>query len=95
MVIENTFVDIGDFLHMDTLYRLLGRRLGDGLAIANPRALFCKPVPAGASSKITAADLMATLGPCAHNPLLLDASYADMYETPTWLDNGMLRICFV
>ena len=59
------------------LYRLLGRRLGHGLEIATPRTLFRKIVRASATIESTADEVVVTLGRRAHNPLLLEAGYAD------------------
>ena len=88
-------LDVQLTLMASALYRILGRRLGHGLEIATPRTLFRKLVRASATVEITADAIVVTLGRRAHNPLLLEAGYADTDTPLPWLDNRTLRIRFV
>ena len=83
-------LDVQLTLMASALYHLLGRRFGQGHATSTPRTLFRKLVRASATVEITADAIVVKLGRRAHNPLLLNAGYAD---TPLpWLDNRTLRI---
>ena len=55
----------------NSLYRILARRLGNGLQTANARTLFRKAVRASATIEITPDEIVVRLGRRALNPLLL------------------------
>ena len=77
-----------------SLYRLLGRRIGNGFEVAKASTLFHKLVHASASIEITGSEITVSLGRRANNPLLLAAGYAEIREPIPWLDNRTLHLRF-
>ena len=87
-------VDIQLTLMASSLYRILARRLGNGLQTANEQTLFRKAVRARASIEITPDEIVVHLGRRALNPLLLQAGYPEIRQTIPWLENRTLRLRF-
>ena len=74
-VLMKVDVDIQLTLRAGALYRILARRLGNGLENANARTLFRKVVRASAIIYITPREIVVSLGRRAHNQLFLQANY--------------------
>lgn len=90
-VLMKVDVDIQLALMAGALYRILARRLGNGLENANARTLFRKVVCASTIIYITPREIVVSLGRRAHNQILLKANYPDLHQTIPWLDNRTLR----
>jgi transposase len=75
-----------------SLYRLLGKSIGQGYERAKSRTLFRHFVEANATVLIGEQDIMVQFQKRAHNPLLLGTGF-DRKETPIpWLGNKTLRL---
>lgn len=81
-------------LMASALYRILGVRVGNGMAVVKSQTIFRKLVQASGSVRITPTEIVVRLGRRAHNPLLLAAGYHKIRETVPWLGNRTLRIEF-
>ena len=77
-----------------SLYRLLAKRVSNGLEIAKASTIFRKLVRSSASIDITPTEIVVSLGRWANNPLLLAADYAATREPIPWLDNRSLKLRF-
>ena len=76
------------------LYRLLANRIGNGYPSAKARKLFRCFIDATAVVTISDHRILVRMGRRAHNPLLVNAGFADV-ETPIpWLENRNLRLEF-
>ena len=87
-------LDLQLTLMASALYRVLAKRLGNGLEHARARTLFRKVVHASARIEITPEEILVSLGRRAHNPLLIAAGYAERAQPLPWLGNRNLRIRF-
>jgi len=77
-----------------SLYRLLGRRVGEGYETARSRHIFRDLVDATAQVTITEQEIEVRFQKRAHNPLLLAAGF-DKTDVPIpWLDEKRLRLVF-
>ena len=77
------YVDVQLTLMTSALYRILARRLGNGLRTANARTLFRKAVHASATIEITPDEIVVHLGRRTLNPLLLQAGYPEIRQIPS------------
>ncbi len=87
-------LDLQITLMASALYRILARRLGNGMDNARARTLFRKVVNASATIEIKPDEITVSLGRRANNPLLIAAGFADQQQTIPWLGNRRLRIRF-
>ncbi len=87
-------LDLQITLMASALYRILARRLGNGMENARARTLFRKVVNASATIEIKPDEITVSLGRRANNPLLIAAGFADQQQTIPWLGNRRLRIRF-
>ena len=87
-------LDLQITLMASALYRILAKRLGNGMEHARARTLFRKIVNTSATIDIQPHDIVVSLGRRAHNPLLLHAGYADLRQTIPWLGNRTLTLRF-
>ena len=85
-------LDLQVTLMASTLYRILARRLGNGMEYALARTLFRKVVNASATTEIKHREIVVSLGRRANNPLLLAAGYADQQQRIPWLGDRVLQI---
>jgi len=75
-----------------SLYRLLGRRVGNGYETAKSRHIFRDLIDATAQATITDTEIEVRFQKRAHNPLLLAAGF-DQTDLPIpWLDGRRLRL---
>mgnify|MGYP001015530735 CR=1 FL=1 len=74
-----------------SLYRLLGRQLGNGYAEAKSRHLFRDFVDANASVHIGEDDIEVRFQKRAHNPLLANAGFGKTDIPVPWLGNKRLH----
>ena len=81
-------------LMASSLYRLLGRRLGNGYATARCQHLFRDFVDATAQITLTADAVQVQFQKRAHNPLLLAADYHHTDVRLPWLGNKHLQLSF-
>ncbi|MGH9891580.1 MAG: hypothetical protein ACREA0_06285 [bacterium] len=79
-------------LMASTLYRLLGRRVGNGYATAASRHIFQDLVHASANVEIRSDEVHVRLHRRAHNPLLLAAGFQDTRVRIPWWGNKALRL---
>lgn len=75
-----------------SLYRLLGRRVGNGYETAKSRHIFRDLVDATAQVTITERDIEVCFQKRAHNPLLLAAGLNKTDLPIPWLDGRRLRL---
>ena len=87
-------LDLQLTLMASSLYRLLGKRVGNGFESAQASTIFRKLVHASASIDITPTEIVVSLGRRANNPLLLAADYAATREPIPWLENRTLKLRF-
>ena len=81
-------------LMASSLYRLLGRQIGNGYAEARSRHLFRDFVDAVASLTLTDEEIVVRFQKRAHNPLLLAAGFARPHPPIPWLGGKRLRLVF-
>jgi len=81
-------------LMASSLYRILGRRVGNGYEVAKSRHIFRDLVQATARVTITDDEILVAYQKRAHNPLLLAAGFADTDVPIPWLGDKRLRIRF-
>jgi len=81
-------------LMASSLYRLLGRRMGNGYETAKSRHLFRDLVDATAQVTITEKEIEVRFQKRAHNPLLLAAGFDKTNLPIPWLDDKRLRLVF-
>jgi hypothetical protein len=81
-------------LMASSLYRLLGRRVGNGYETAKSRHLFRDLVDATAQVTISEKEIEVRFQKRAHNPLLLAAGFDKTNLPIPWLDNKRLRLVF-
>jgi hypothetical protein len=79
-------------LMASSLYRLLGRQIGNGYEVAKSRHLFRDFIDATAAIRITDKEVVVRFQRRAHNPLLLAAGFAQTDVAIPWLGNKRLRI---
>ena len=84
-------VDLQLTLIASSLYRIMAKRVGNGLENAKPRTLFRKLVRTRAKVDVRTDDVVVTLPRRANSPLLLAAGYADAVEAIPWLGGKRLR----
>lgn len=88
-------IDLQLTVMASSLYRCLGRTLGGGYATARARTLFRKFVKASARVQIESGGIEVRIGRRAHNPILLQAGFADKKTSIPWLRNRELRLTFL
>lgn len=76
------------------LYRVLGKRVGNGYEVAKARTIFRDLVRTSGSVEIKADEIIVSPGRRAHNPLLIAAGYGEMEGRIPWLGDRILRIRF-
>ena len=81
-------------LMASSLYRLLGRQIGNGYAEAKSRHLFRDFVDAVASLTLTEKEIVVRFQKRAHNPLLLAAGFARPHPPIPWLGGKRLQLVF-
>ena len=77
-----------------SLYRLLGRQIGEGYETAKSRHIFRDLVDATAHVSIEERDVVVQFQKRAHNPLLLAAGFDKMNPRVPWLGRRRLRLLF-
>jgi hypothetical protein len=77
-----------------SLYRLLGRQIGEGYETAKSRHIFRDLVDATAYVSIEERDVVVRFQKRAHNPLLLAAGFDKMNPRIPWLGRRRLRLLF-
>ena len=87
-------LDLQVTLMADTLYRILARRLGNGMENVNARTLFRKVVNSSATIDTRPEEVVVSLGRRVNNPLLIAAGFAERRQPITWLGDRRLRIRF-
>ena len=87
-------IDLQLTLMASALYRILAKRLGNGMENAKARTVFRKAVNTSATVEITPDEIIVSLGRRANNPLLIAAGYADIRQSIPWLQGRVLRIRF-
>ncbi len=88
-------LDLQITLMASVLYRILAKRLGNGMQNAGPRNLFRKVVNSSATIEIKPEEVVVSLGRRANNPLLIAVGYAEQRQQIPWLANRVLRIRFI
>ncbi len=78
----------------NTLYRIFGNRMKNGMQDAKPRTIFEKLVNSPAEIQIGKDDVVVTLSRRANNPLLLEAGYEQTDIRIPWLAEKRLRFRF-
>ena len=76
------------------LYRLMANRIGNGQAIARDRTLFRNFIDVTANVTITDHTIRVRFGRRAHNPMMINAGYADHETVLPWLENRSLKLEF-
>jgi hypothetical protein len=79
-------------LMASSLYRLLGRRLGQGYEVAKSRHLFRDFIDAAAWIRLSKEEVVVRFQRRAHNPLLLAAGFDRTDTVIPWLGRKRLRI---
>ncbi len=87
-------VDLQLTLMASTLYRILARRIGQGIENEKPRTIFRKFVRNRANIEISKHEIVVTLTRRANNPYLLSANYNNLTQSIPWLNNKTMRIQF-
>ncbi len=87
-------LDLQLTLMASSLYRILGKRLGNGFETLKAQSIFRKIVRASARIEITETEIVVSLGRRTNNPLLLAAGYAEDQQPIPWLENRTLRLRF-
>jgi hypothetical protein len=77
-----------------SLYRLLGRQIGEGYETAKSRHIFRDLVDATAHVSIEEREVLIRFQKRAHNPLLLAAGFDKMNPRIPWLGRKRLRLLF-
>lgn len=77
-----------------SLYRLLGARIGNGYATAKSRHIFRDFVEAMAHVRITDEAVVVRFGKRAHNPMLLEAGFANTNVPIPWWGGRRLQLEF-
>lgn len=77
-----------------SLYRLLGARVGNGYAAARSRHIFRDFIEAMAHVHVTDGEVVVRFGKRAHNPLLLEAGFANTNVSIPWWGGRRLRFEF-
>ena len=83
-------LDLQLTLIANSLYRLLGQRIGEGLETARYDPRFRKLARASATIDIGQGSIEVRFRRRANNPFLLTADYARMRPTIPWLDGCTL-----
>lgn len=81
-------------LMASSLYRLLGKQIGNGYATAKSRHIFRDFIDAVAHVTLTDEEVIVRFQKRAHNPLLLAAGFGDCSVPVPWLGNRRLRLIF-
>lgn len=87
-------MDLQLTLMANSLYRLLGVRVGNGYEMAKSRHIFRDLVDAAARITITGDEILVRFHKRAHNPLLIAAGFADTNVPVSWLGGKTLRLLF-
>ena len=87
-------LDLQLTLMASSLYRILGKRLGNGFETLKAQSIFRKIVRASDRIEITETEIVVSLGRRTNNPLLLAAGYAQDQQPIPWLENRTLRLRF-
>lgn len=81
-------------LMADSLYRLLGARIGRGYETAKAHHIFRDFIDATASVRITEEDIQVRFQKRAHNPLLIAAGFQQSDVRVPWLGGKRLQLIF-
>lgn len=87
-------MDLQLTLMANSLYRLLGDRVGNGYEMAKSRHIFRDLVDAAARITITDDEILVRFHKRAHNPLLIAAGFAETNVPVPWLGGKTLRLLF-
>jgi hypothetical protein len=79
-------------LMASSLYRLLGRRIGQGYEVAKSRHLFRDFIDATATVRLAKEEVVVRFQRRAHNPLLIAAGFDQTNSVIPWLGHKRLRI---
>lgn len=77
-----------------SLYRMLGEKIGGAYATAESRHIFRDFVEASARVKISDDEVAVHFGKRAHNPLLVEAGFADTHLAVPWWGGRRLKLSF-
>jgi len=77
-----------------SLYRMLGERIGGAYATAESRHIFRDFVEASARVRISEKEIAVQFGKRAHNPLLVDAGFAETNVVVPWWGDRRLKLSF-
>ncbi len=77
-----------------SLYRMLGERIGGAYATAESRHIFRDFVEASARVRVTDAQVHVQFGKRAHNPLLVNAGFAQTDVPVPWWGGRRLKLSF-
>jgi hypothetical protein len=77
-----------------SLYRLLGEKIGGAYATAESRHIFRDFVEASARVRISADEVAVQFGKRAHNPLLVEAGFAETNVAVPWWGGRRLKLSF-
>ncbi len=77
-----------------SLYRMLGEKIGGAYATAESRHIFRDFVEASARVKISDDEVTVQFGKRAHNPLLVDAGFAETNVAVPWWGGRRLKLSF-
>ena len=86
--------DLQVTLMASSLYRLPGRRIGNGYEVAKSRHLFRDFIDATASVRLTEREVVVRFQRRAHNPLLIAAGFDRTDVVIPWLGGKRLRLAF-
>ncbi|RJP32375.1 MAG: hypothetical protein C4536_06360 [Actinobacteria bacterium] len=87
-------MDLQLTLMANSLYRLLGERVGNGYEMAKSRHIFRDLVDAAARITINDDEILVRFHKRAHNPLLIAAGFAEEKVPVPWLGGKTLRLIF-
>jgi hypothetical protein len=77
-----------------SLYRMLGERVGGAYATAESRHLFRDFVEASARVSVSDQEVHVQFGKRAHNPLLVNAGFAQTDVAVPWWGGRRLKLSF-
>jgi len=81
-------------LMASALYRLLGAKVGNGYQTAKSRRIFHDFIEATAQVTLEGRDIIVRFQKRAHNPMLVDAGFAETNVAVPWLGHRHLRFVF-
>jgi hypothetical protein len=77
-----------------SLYRMLGEQIGGAYATAESRHIFRDFIEASARVRISDHEVAVQFGKRAHNPLLVEAGFAETNVAVPWWGDRRLKLSF-